>query len=64
MSELLSLVGRLVKADLHEVVYQTQRKQKDATADQVVAGLRELEDAGLVEVEIVVSLTPEGKKCL
>jgi Mn-dependent DtxR family transcriptional regulator len=63
MSKLLSTINSLVKADLSEVVYQTQ-KNRDVEPEQVVVELRELEDAGLINVEILVSLTEEGKKCL
>jgi Mn-dependent DtxR family transcriptional regulator len=63
MSQLLSTINSLVKADLSEVVYQTQ-KNRDVEPEQVVVELKELEDAGLINVEILVSLTEEGKKCL
>ena len=63
MSKLLSTINSLVKADLSEVVYQTQRN-RDVEPEQVVVELKELEDAGLINVEILVSLTEEGKKCL
>jgi Mn-dependent DtxR family transcriptional regulator len=63
MSQLLSTINNLVKADLSEVVYQTQ-KNRDVEPEQVVVELKELEDAGLINVEILVSLTEEGKKCL
>jgi hypothetical protein len=63
MSKLLSTINSLVKADLSEVVYQTQ-KNRDVEPEQVVVELKELEDAGLINVEILVSLTEEGKKCL
>jgi Mn-dependent DtxR family transcriptional regulator len=63
MSKLLSTINNLVKADLSEVVYQTQ-KNRDVEPEQVVVELKELEDAGLINVEILVSLTEEGKKCL
>lgn len=63
MSNLLATISSLVKADLSEVVYQTQKKRK-VEPEQVVAELKELEDAGLINVEILVSLTDEGKTCL
>ena len=60
---LLGTVDRLVKADLSEIVYQVQRHM-DVTAEEVVADLKVLEDKGLVSVEILVSLTGEGKAAL
>jgi hypothetical protein len=63
MSKLLATINDLVKADLSEVVYQTQKK-RDVQPEQVVAELKELEDAGLINVEILVSLSEEGKQCL
>jgi hypothetical protein len=36
----------------------------DVTAEEVVADLKVLEDKGLVSVEILVSLTGEGKAAL
>jgi len=63
MSKLLATINSLVKADLSEVVYQTQKK-REVEPEQVVAELKELEDAGLINVEILVSLTDEGKQCL
>jgi Mn-dependent DtxR family transcriptional regulator len=63
MSKLLSTINSLVRADLSEVVYQTQ-KNRDVEPEQVVSELKELEDAGLINVEILVSLTEEGKAAL
>lgn len=52
---LLELIQTFVKADMAELVYQVQKKDESVTAQEVIAQVKELEDQGLVEVEILVS---------
>jgi len=58
--ELLNIVDRAGRTEVSEVVYQAQ-KSMDITAEDVVKALETLEARGLVSVQILVSLTQEGR---
>jgi len=58
--ELLNIVDRAGRTEVSEVVYQAQ-KSMDITAEEVVKALETLEARGLVSVQILVSLTQEGR---
>jgi hypothetical protein len=51
----LDVIKTFVKADMAEVVYQVQKKDKTITPAEVIAAVKKLEEDGLVEVEILVS---------
>ena len=61
---LLNLINNLGRAELDEVVFQVQKINPDATPESVVSNLKVMEDDGLVQVEVIVSLTDGGKGCL
>jgi len=58
--ELLNIVERAGRTEVSEVVYQAQ-KSMDITAEELVKALEALEARGLVTVQILVSLTQEGR---
>jgi hypothetical protein len=58
--ELLNIVDRAGRTEVSEVVYQAQ-KSMDITAEEIVKALETLEARGLVLVQILVSLTQEGR---
>jgi hypothetical protein len=58
--ELLNIVDRAGRTEVSEVVYQAQ-KSMDITAEEIVKALETLEARGLVSVQILVSLTQEGR---
>ena len=58
---LLGTVNRLSRAHIDEVVFQVQRVNPKATPQSVISDLRQLEAEGLVVVDILVSLTEEGR---
>ena len=60
MIELLNIVDRAGRTEVSEVVYQAQ-KSMDITAEEIVKALETLEARGLVLVQILVSLTQEGR---
>jgi hypothetical protein len=59
---LLKTVDRLCRAHIDEVVYQVQKVNPKASTQSVISDLRHLEEEGLVVVDILVSLTQEGKE--
>ncbi|NBV77919.1 hypothetical protein EBR66_07170 [bacterium] len=60
MIELLEICNRVGRTEVSEVVYQAQ-KALDITAGELVRALEELEARGLVNVQVLVSLTQEGR---
>ena len=60
MIELLNIVDRAGRTEVSEVVYQAQ-KSMDITAEEIVKALETLEARGLVNVQVLVSLTQEGR---